>query len=1219
MMKVSRLSAMPLFLRNQDFWNRILDPLAQVGSNARYGNLRVAAATHRWALEDKGFGFNQLSASQLALIDVAQSMLERGTWTLPSWRVEQFIAERVVTEIGWSISQEDSSAGSLAFTIDAARPDAHFQSSLVTARWACEVGTDSTAEIWNRHEGEEPGSDAERRLFDEVLVPVLGFPLLDYLRLQPELLTMGLDPLQFASQRADFCIDTGRGLKLVIEVDGSQHVSDAGQKLLDVKRDEALAETGWSIWRIPTYQLADTETLKDRLKSLLSAKKGVTDWGVAQRIQTPRSTELLSCVWGATVTVRIQFLLLEALRHGLLLWDQPWRVCVLEADTAVGKEALEDIQDWFGRLREMFGESPMPDIIDVPDAHDDQTHIVVDVSVIQPHRTAFDTDLPIAWSRPANQVGIIPKRRFQTKPVASKPPSVYLVESFAQDLLRKSSLREGQYEIICRILAGQDVIGLLPTGGGKSLTYQLCGLLLGGLTVYVSPLKSLLQDQRERFWALGVDLVQEISSALSKTEKLEAGQLLTAGGVRFLLIAPERFLIDNFRLQLAQFRVQFGEVCQVVIDECHCVSEWGHDFRPAYLSLSRIVKERTKRLEVSAPLVALTGTASSIVLADVKRELGVLENAAIVRAKRLDRPEIEMTVLKLRMKEKSAAIQASARDFLVNTTSPRDGCLVFSRFIGGVEGVVGVTASLMGMIPHDNLRFYTGSAPKWKQFAAFATKRKTRDITDSEALNVMPPWALSPENGRPLDWERVKSKVQSDFISGLPGNYQVLIATNAFGMGIDKPSIRRVVHYMTPQSPEAYYQEVGRAGRDKKSSAAILLFSDEEPTLTDKILDPGASIDEVRKIYQDFTDKNKFQGGDFIRTFYFHQKTFSGPDEEVKVIALLLSEIRRRIASDNALVLDYIPDNLDDDIEGPNAWRTEKNIEYGLVRLIILGVVGDYTKDYNKKQFHLLLAAEWEAIKDIPQSLAEYYTEQFRKYAQRYQRYIRARGEEQILTAVKITEIEAATAKAVVDFVYEQVERKRRQASRQMLEFARVGVNNPAQFREKLNLFLQVSEKFTRQLEEMVEGAGLGVWKELLAISDSPDETAELHGACQRVLESYPTHPGLLAISAVTRLKPTKDGLKRSVEELKAALRYAGEIGGVTDAKNIGEEVAAYVEERDEDLTDSLHGVYGLWLLNNGERNEAIKRFFIKESVRDYWLRDVLRDVRVSVPALGEL
>ena len=1212
---VSRLSSMPLFLRKQNFWNRILDPLAQSGSNARFSALRMAAATHRWSLDSKGFGFSNLTPKQQGLIDIAQSILERGAWTLPTWRMEQYLAEKAVQDLGWSLSADDPNAGNLSYSVESAKTDAHFQNCLVTGRWPCECEAEAIDEIWNNFEGDEPGSEAERQLFEDVLVPVLGFPLLDFLRLQPALLTLGLDPLVFAEQRADFSLDTGRGLKLLIEVDGSQHIGSS-QKLLDKKRDDALRNEGWRIWRIPTSQLGNAEILKQQLKEFLAAKKGATDWGGLPRIQTPRSPELLTCIWGATAVARIQYLLLEALRSGLLLWNEPWRVAVVEADTSIGKQALEDFQDWFGRLREIFSEAKAPEVVAVGTDPEDNAQLIIDISVIQPHRSVLDIDVPIAWSRPANFVGPIPKRKFFSRILAAEPPTEFLVESFIQDLLRKPGLREGQLDIISRILMGQDVIGLLPTGGGKSLTYQLCGLLLGGLTIYVSPLKSLLQDQRERFLALGIDLVQEISSALSSTAKLQAGQLLTTGGVRFLLIAPERFLVDNFRLQLAQFRVQHGDVSQVVIDECHCVSEWGHDFRPAYLSLSRIVKERTKRLDVSAPLIALTGTASSIVLSDVKRELGILDETATVRAKRLDRPEITMSCVKLRNKEKVSALQQNTQDFLINAVAPTDGLLVFSRFIGGLEGVVGVTSSIMAVVPHDNLRFYSGSHPKWKQFSAFATKRKTKEISDKEALNSMPLWALSPE-GKPLEWEQVKSKVQSDFICGLPGSYQVLVATNAFGMGIDKPSIRRVIHYMTPQSPEAYYQEVGRAGRDKKASTAVLLFSDEEPEVTDKILDPGASIEEAKRVYKEFTEKHSFQGGDFIRTFYFHQKSFSGPEKEAKVIIKLLQEVRSRISSESALTFEYAPESPDEDASS-DAWHSEKNLEYGIVRLIVLGVVRDYTKDYNKKQFDLLLAPDWEAVLDDPDALAEYYSGHFRQYAHRYQTYLKAQGEEQILASVTIQEIEAATAKAIVSFVYEQIERKRRQASRQMLELARVGAKDQELFRERLNHYLQVSEKFTRELEVMAHSEVATAWHELLISVGSRDELAELHGACQRVLESYPTHPGLLSISASTRLKPTKDDLKRSEEELNAALLYTIQVGGIDDAKGLGDAVANYVADVDEVLADTLHSVFGLWLMKNDRKDEAIKRFFMRKPVRDYWISGILRDVRETVPRIRE-
>uniref|UniRef100_UPI0035324E6C DEAD/DEAH box helicase n=1 Tax=Cupriavidus sp. WGlv3 TaxID=2919924 RepID=UPI0035324E6C len=1217
MATVSQLSAMPLFLRNQNFWNRLLDPLAQSGKNSRFKPLRLAAATHRWSLDDKGVEVNGLSRFQLGLIDVAQSLLERGVWTLPTWRIEQHLSERFTEELGWTLVANDPRSGNLSYSVDLANPDNHFQNSLVTGRWPCEVASKAADEIWSNYEGDEPGSEAERRFFDDVLVPVLGFPLLDFLRLQPALLTLGLDPLVFTGQRADFSLDTGRGLKLLIEVDGGQH-QESSQHALDKKRNQALKEEGWIVWRVPTSQLDRPENLRQHLRGILNSKKGATDWGVAPRIESPRSIQLLTCVWGATAASRIQFLLLEALKRGVLGWNEPWNVSVIEADTSIGAEALEDFQDWFGRLRELFGETAAPTIQDAKTSLNADVQLVIDISVIQPHRSAPDTNVPVAWSRPANYVGPVPKRKFAHPMRTPEEPSHFLVDSFVQDLLRKSGLREGQFEIIARILTGKDVIGLLPTGGGKSLTYQLCGLLLGGLTIYISPLKSLLQDQRERFFALGVERAQEISSALTQQAKNQAGQLLSVGGVRFLLIAPERLLIGGFRRQLDQFRAQFGEVSQVVIDECHCVSEWGHDFRPSYLSLSRIAKERTKRLGVSAPLVALTGTASSIVLSDVKRELGIFEGDASVRAKRLDRPEITMSCVKLRNTEKVGALQQNTQDFIINSTSRTDGMLVFSRFVGGLDGVIGVSSSMMTVIPHENLRFYSGSEPNWNQFAAFATKRKANSISEEEVLQAMPLWALSPE-GSPLEWEQVKAKTQSDFISGLPGSYQVLVATNAFGMGIDKPSIRRVVHYMTPQSPEAYYQEVGRAGRDKRASNAVLFFSDEDPGITDRILDPGASIAEARKIYNEFVARQRFGGGDFIRTFFFHQNTFSGPEEEATIVKNVFHAIRCLIESGETLILEYFPENPK--VRGPQQtdWREEKSLEYAIVRLIILGVVRDYTKDYNSHQFSLSLEPSWQELHNNPIRLASYYAERFREYSHRYQTYLKVKGEEEILSGETVQEIESATADALVSFVYEQIERKRRQASRQMLELARIGADDQELFRERLNHYLQVSEKFTRELEVVAQEGSVQSWQELLESVGSRDELAELHGACQRVLESYPTHPGLLSISAATRLKPTSDDLKRSEEEFNAALRYAAEVGGVAEAKELGNSIANYAAGVDEVLANAIQTAFGVWLINRDMKDEAIRRFVTKKRVRDHWVNDVLRDVRKTIPEVGRL
>jgi ATP-dependent DNA helicase RecQ len=930
---------------------------------------------------------------------------------------------------------------------------------------------------------------------------------------------------------------------------------------------------------------------------------------------------LLSCVWGATVIARIQFLLLEALRVGVLPWDSPWEVVVAEHDTDVSSEALADLADWFGRLRELHGESGVPSITHVTEPRVGSTHLRLDIAVRDPRRPSVESTLPVAWSRPANVVAPVPKRKFASRMILAEPPRQELVESFVQDYFRKSSLREGQYEILARILTGQDVVGLLPTGGGKSLTYQVAGLLLGGLTIYVSPLKSLLQDQHERLVDLGIELAQPISSALDADQRARANALLTSGGIRYLLIAPERFLIESFRHNLNQFRAQYGEVCQVVIDECHCVSEWGHDFRPAYLSLSRIVKERTERLGVSAPLIALTGTASTIVLADVQRELGIVGAESVIRARRLDRDEIALECVKLPQKDKHHAIRDLASRFLTEHPDPNEGLLVFCRFAGGVDGVLGVTADIQTVAGTDDIRFFCGSDPKWEQYAAIWTRTPARRLSREQVMAHVPNWALTP-NSELRDWEDVKAEVQRQYISGLPGSFRVMVATNAFGMGIDKPSVRQVIHFMTPQAPEAYYQEVGRAGRDRKASSAILMFSDEEPALADELLSPERTIDEVRSTYKAFAETNRFKGGDFIRTFYFHQNAFAGPEIEVEYVTQLLGEIRAKLATESSLSFPYCPDvtNRESDLRAPERLNSEKSLEYAIVRLVLLGVVRDYVKDYNGKTFELELASEWRVRCDDTSQLAEYVWEHFQRYVRRYQFRVADNGGQQIRNADTVDGVERAAASAMVQYVYNQIERTRRQASRQMLELARKGVRSADEFRRDLMLYLQASEKFTNDLEALVQADDLHAWVEVVERVSSPDEVKELHGACSRVLESYPTHVGLLCISAVTRLARGEEELRLSEEELRAALRQAVDVYGVDEAKAVGDAVAGVSGAFDVGpVADGLRSVFGLWLLQQGRLQEAVERFFGQRRVRDAWLGSVLREARRELPPVEGL
>lgn len=1221
---VERLSAMPQFLRDSNLWAGLLSPLSRFGKLKIHQPLRVATGSHRRGSFGEQGNISNLGRREQALLDIARGFLERGLWTLPTWGIEQQTAKNFELAASVSLVPIDSRSGCLGFKPiqknSIKDPDKGFHNALVTARWQCEI-TDFESEIdriWRSQEQTKMGSAAEEKFLRQVLAPVLRFPLLDFLRLQPDALSLGLDPIEFHRQRPDFVLENFRGLRLVIEVDGGQH-EETGQKMLDDRRKEALKKAGFTVWSVQTKDLADIERLRKELTAILHGKEGKPHWGIEQLISKPRSGSIINCVWGPTANARVQSLIIDAIDSGFLSWDGHWKIKIDELDTNVAAQATSDFQSWFGRLRILHGFSDCPKITN-PSAKE-CPDIILYVSVLCPRPPVNTNNQSVFWSCPANEVAPEPRRKFRDRLVLNSPPSKAILEKILQDFFRKKEFREGQVEILARALSGRDVVGLLPTGAGKSLTYQLAGLLLGGLTIYVSPLKSLLQDQRESLLKYGIDLAQAISSDLETEERQMVEGLLKTGGIRYLLIAPERFLNKSFRDTLDQFRAQFGGICQIVIDECHCVSEWGHDFRPAYLSLGRIARARTKRLNVSAPLVALTGTASSIVLDDVQRELGVTSPEATVRAKGMDRPEISMTVLRLSQSQKHYEILRLVREFMINYNNPTEGLLVFCRFAGGKEGVIGTSAALASEISPDDLRFFSGSSPNWRQYTAFRRRKKAADLSNDEVDGVIPDWARS-SSGSLDDWAQVKMRNQRDFISGNGDNsFRVMVATNAFGMGIDKPSIRHVIHIMAPQSPEAYYQEVGRAARDQLSATATLLFSDEHSSTSDELLSPQLDISEAKDVYERFCKENQYAGGDFIRTFYFHNNRFAGPDDEAIHVIETLKNIRDLLTRDSEIIIPYRPVVISEN-QGestPKVWNQETNLEFAIVRLMVLGVVDDYTKDYNKKHYEVILEKDWVRVRADLNSLTDYLATRFQIYLSRYEINPDPSRLAPIREAKTIESCEKATANGLVAYVYDQVERKRRQASRQMLELARIGADNPEAFRRDLLLYLQPSRKFTAELEALIRKPEIDAWVAILDKMETPPDVRELHWSCQRVLESYPTHPSLLALSSCTRSGADDHEIARSVEEFSAALKFALQNHSVAGAEKIGRSIVESAKRVDTSLAQKLGEAFGVWLIRNGKSGKAISEFYQMTKVRNCWLETVLHSVNEDLPRPGGL
>ncbi len=320
-----------------------------------------------------------------------------------------------------------------------------------------------------------------------------------------------------------------------------------------------------------------------------------------------------------------------------------------------------------------------------------------------------------------------------------------------------TELRPGQDEVIRSVLSGRDTVAVMPTGSGKSLCYQLPGLHLDGTTIVVSPLISLMKDQSDKLQELGVDASQ-LNSALTKSEQRESLERLRSGS-EFVFTTPERLSTDTAFVDLLKQHT----IDRFVVDEAHCVSQWGHEFRPAFIELKEVIAELGH-----PPVLALTATATPAVIDDIVGSLG-LRTPHIVNTG-IFRPNLRLEV------HQTPSEMAKRRQLAELVRHGEGTGIVYTATVKQVEAV------------HAELA--------------------------AAGLRV------APYHGRLS--RQARHDNQDRFMAG---ELDAIVATNAFGMGIDKPDIRLVVHFAMPGSLEAYYQEAGRAGRDGASSRCALLFS----------------------------------------------------------------------------------------------------------------------------------------------------------------------------------------------------------------------------------------------------------------------------------------------------------------------------------------------------------------------------------------------------------